>query len=199
MNSLERAPGPSRRNNGYRRPNHTLGDAPSSSRTGQRRKKSRSPDAWRTQIQVATQRSEPAQPEAGKKKRQAAPQPLDDRPFVPLDDLNFERGRKYKSKSRQQGRQGTEYTATASALAVENRPKKDRSKSRDLSQRQTPKALGSDSEGVQALMELHLDYQGPIAAAEFAKLKRELEIWKKVSKCIFSDFHHLTNDEGGLR
>ncbi|OAX41034.1 hypothetical protein K503DRAFT_854937 [Rhizopogon vinicolor AM-OR11-026] len=182
MNSLERAPGPSRRNNGYRRPNQTSGDAPSSSRAGQRRRKSRSPDAWRSQIQVATQRYDPAQPDAGKKKKQAAPQPLDDRPFlVPLDDVNSERGRKYKSKSRQQNRQGTELPSTASALAVENRSRKDRSKSRDVSHRHNTKAPGSDSEGVQALVDLHLDYQGPIAAAEFAKLKRELDTWKKLA------------------
>lgn len=186
MNPFERViPGPSRRNNSYRRPNQTSGDASSSSRAGQRRKKSRSPDALRSHIQVPTQRYDPAQPETGKKKKQAAPLPLDDRPFlVPIDDGNSERGRKYKSKSRQQGRQGTEPLATTSAFAVENRSKKDRSKSRDASRRQIQKAPGSDSEGVQALVDLHLDYQGPITSAEFAKLKRELEMWKKVSKRI---------------
>ncbi|KAG1738892.1 uncharacterized protein EDB91DRAFT_1137212 [Suillus paluster] len=182
MNPLERAPGPSRRNNGHRRPNTTQVDTPSSSRASQRRKKSRSPDARNSQLQVATQRYEPAQLDAGKKKKSANPVPFDSRPFlVPHDDANSERGRKYKSKSRQQGRQGAEHPATASALAVENRPKKDRSKSRDSAHRQIYKAPASDSEGVQALVDLHLEYQGPLAAAEFAKLKRELETWKKLA------------------
>lgn len=186
MNPLafERAPGPSRRNNGYRRPNPTSGDAPSSSRAGQRRKKSRSPDAWNPnpQLQFAAQRSEPAQPEGGKKKKSTTPLLLDNRPFLaPLDDANFERGRKHKSKSRQQGRQAVEHPTTASALAAENKPKKDRSKSRDSAYRQLSKASTSDSEGVQALVDLHLEYQGPFAAAEFAKLKREIETWKKVA------------------
>lgn len=75
-----------------------------------------------------------------------------------------------------------EHPATASALAVENKPKKDRSKSRDSAYRQISKVSGSDSEGVQALVGLHLEYQGPLAAAEFAKLKREIETWKKVSE-----------------
>lgn len=183
MNSLafERAPGPSRRNNGYRRPNATSGDAPSSSKTGQRRKKSRSPDAWNSQHQVAAQRSEPAQPEGGKKKKSTIPPPFDSRPFLaPLDDANFERGRKHKSKSRQQGRQVVEHPVTASALAAENKPKKDRSKSRDSAYRQISKVSTSDSEGVQALVDLHLEHQGPLAA-EFAKLKREIETWKKVA------------------
>lgn len=185
MNTLafERAPGPSRRNNGYRRPNASSGDAPSNSKTSQRRKKSRSPDAWNSQLQVAAQRSEPAQPEGGKKKKSTIPPPFDSRPFLaPLDDVNFERGRKHKSKSRQQGRQVVEYPVTASALAAENKPKKDRSKSRDSAYRQISKASTSDSEGVQALVDLHLEHQGPLAAAEFAKLKREIETWKKVSR-----------------
>ena len=178
-------PGPLRRNNSYRRPNQTLVDLPSSSRNGQRRKKSRSPDASRSQIQVAAQRYEPAQLESRKKRRQSTPPPLDDRPFlVPVDDGNSERGRKHKSKSHRQGRQGSEHPATASALAVENRFKKDRSKSRDVSYRQNHKAPGSDSEGVQALEDLHIDYQGPFAPAEFAKLRRELEMWKRVCKLI---------------
>ncbi|KAG0698228.1 hypothetical protein DFH29DRAFT_942389 [Suillus ampliporus] len=181
MNSMERTPGPSRRNNGHRRPNSTSVDVPSSSRAGQRRKKSRSPDARNPQPQVVTQRSDPAQLEAGKKRKQANPPPFDSRQFlVPLDDANSERGRKHKSKSRQQGRQGADHPATSSALAVENRPKKDRSKSRDSAYKQFSKAPASDSEGVQALVDLHLEYQGPLAAAEFAKLKRELETWKKM-------------------
>jgi len=187
MNPLafERAPGPSRRNNGYRRPNPTSGDAPSSSRTGQRRKKSRSPDPWNHQLQFSAQRSEPAQPEGGKKKKSTIPLPFGNTPFLaPLeDDANFERGRKHKSKSRQHGRQTVEHPATASALAVENKPKNDRSKSRDSTYRQISKASTSDSEGVQALVDLHLECQGPFSAAEFAKLKREIETWKKVSKC----------------
>lgn len=184
MNSLafERAPGPSRRNNGHRRPNPTSGDAPTNSRAGQRRRKSRSPDAWNSQLQVAAQRSEPAQSEAGRKKKSTATLPFDSRPFLaPLDDVNPERGRKHKAKSRQQGRSGVEHQATASALAVENRPKKDRSKSRDSVCRPISKAPTSDSEGVQALVDLHLEYQGPLAAAEFAKLKREIETWKKMA------------------
>jgi hypothetical protein len=76
-----------------------------------------------------------------------------------------------------------EHPATASALAVENKPKNDRSKSRDSTYRQISKASTSDSEGVQALVDLHLECQGPFSAAEFAKLKREIETWKKVSKC----------------
>lgn len=184
MNTLafERAPGPSRRNNGYRRSNLTSGDVPPNSRNGQRRKKSRSPDAWNSRLQVTAQRSDPVQPEGGKKKKSTVPLPFDSRPFLaPVDDTNFERGRKYKSKSRQQGRQAVEHPATASALAVENKPKKDRSKSRDSAYRQISKVSGSDSEGVQALVGLHLEHQGPLAAAEFAKLKREMETWKKVA------------------
>ncbi|KAG2362183.1 hypothetical protein BDR07DRAFT_1357959 [Suillus spraguei] len=184
MNSLalERAPGPSRRNNGNRRPNPTSGDTPSSSRTGQRRKKSRSPDAWNSQLQIAAQRSElAAQPEGGKKKK-TVPLLFDGRPFLAqLDDANFERGRKYKSKSRQQGRQAVEHPATASALAAENKPKKDRSKSRDSTYRQISKASACDSEGVQALAGLHFEQQGPFAPAEIAKLKGEIEMWKNVA------------------
>lgn len=102
-----------------------------------------------------------------------------------VDDPNSDRGRRSKVKPRAHNRQLVEnatHESTSRAPEVQTISIKERSKSRE-SAKLPSKGTASDVEGsgrdMHGIIDAHADYSGPIAAAELAKMKRELDSWKK--------------------
>lgn len=208
MNTAARG---SRRNNTQRRqPVYISGPSPLPS---QRRRRSRSPDPQPTQQQAQlnlTRKPEASHSDPSKRKKPGNP-PLpssSSRSFlVAVDDANADRGRKSKVKPRSHNRHLAENAPHAStsrapeAQAISIR--RERSKSRE-SFKLPSKSTVSDAEGsgrdTHGMIDAHADYSGSLAAAEIAKMKRELDSWKKVriySTTIAST--SLTSSLGGSR
>ena len=201
----------SRRNNTQRRqPVSISGPSPLPS---QRRRRSRSPDPLPTQQQaqvVLTRKPEASHADPNRRKKPGNPSlpSLNSRSFlVAVDDGNSDRGRKSKVKPRSHNRHLAENAPHASTSRVPEAQatsiKIERSKSRE-SVKLPPKNTVSDVEGsgrdAHGFIDTHADYSGSLAAAEFAKMKRELDAWKKVriySTTIF--FTLLTSSLVGSR
>lgn len=188
MNTAARG---SRRNNTQRRqPVSISGPSPLPS---QRRRRSRSPDPQPVQQQGQpnlTRKPDASHADQNKRKKPGNPSlpSSSSRSFlVAVDDANSDRGRKSKVKSRPHNRHLAENSAhvTTSRAPEAHAPsiKRERSKSRE-SLRLPSKGTASDVEAsgrdAQGIIDAHADYSGPLAAAEFAKMKRELDVWKKV-------------------
>lgn len=183
----------SRRNNNNAQRRQTASVSGPSALSSQRRRRSRSPDPQPVQQQGQfnlTRRPDASHADQNKRKKPGNPSlpPSSSRSFlVAVDDINSDRGRKSKVKSRQHNRHLAENSShvTTSRTPEAHAPsiKRERSKSRD-SFRLPAKGAASDAEGsgrdVQGIIDAHADYSGPLAAAEFAKMKRELDVWKKV-------------------
>lgn len=196
MNTAARG---SRRNNTQRRqPAPTSGPAHLSS---QHRRRSGSPDPHPAQQQGQlnlTRKPDPSHADQNKRRKPGNPSlpSSSSRPFlVAIDDANSERGRKSKTKPRSHNRPLAENTSHASVSRAPethgSSVKRERSKSRE-SHRLPSKGIASDAEG--SGRDMHAiadDYTGPLAAAEFAKIKRELDSWKKarIYSIIYSPRH----------
>ncbi|KAH7924152.1 hypothetical protein BV22DRAFT_1035491 [Leucogyrophana mollusca] len=187
MNTSERAA--SRRNNFQRHLTAPAVEATSNSSAAGRRKKSRSPDSRTSHPHANAQRGESSQAAAVKKRKPttvpSAPAPAGSSFLVALDDPD--RGRKPKGKSRHTARPATEnssaITANHAELPSHRFKKRERSKSRDSAHYLATKSAASDVESTTKDSHIHFDgqaeYSGPFAAAEFARLKREIETLKK--------------------
>lgn len=183
MNTTARG---SRRNNTQRRqPVSISGPSPLST---QRRRRSRSPDPQPTQ-QLGqlnlTRKPDVSHADQNKRKRPANSSlpSSNSRPFlVAIDDPSSDRGRKSKTKPRSHTRPLAENASYAGTSRV---PGTHPSVSKRERSRESPilpsKGTTSDFEGSgQDTIDTHIDYTGPLAAAEFVKIKRELDVWKKV-------------------
>lgn len=202
MNAAARG---SRRTNTQRRqPASISGPSPLPS---QRRRRSRSPDPQLVQPQGqpnSTRRPDTSHTDQNKRKKPGNPSlpSSSSRSFlVAVDDANADRGRKSKVKPRSHNRhlvenatnESTSRAPEVQAISI----KKERSKSRE-SVRLPSKGTASDVEGsgrdMHGITDAHADYSGPIATAEFARMKRELDSWKKAriySSTIFFDVAHF--------
>ncbi|KAF8836835.1 hypothetical protein BDN67DRAFT_973689 [Paxillus ammoniavirescens] len=190
MNAADR--NSSRRNSTQRRPHtSTLGALAVS---GQRRRRSRSPDGQPSQQQLphsVPPKAETSHAEQNKRKKSgntSFPHPNSRSFLISADDGNSDRGRKSKTKPRSHNRHLVENAPHAStSRAPENSSaasKRERSKSRE-SFKLPSKATISDVEGSgkdwqNGFLDTHSEYSGPLAAAEFTRLKRELDNLKKV-------------------
>lgn len=185
MNTAARG---SRRNNTQRRQQVPISGP--SSLSSQRRRRSRSPDPQpgQQQGQLNAVRKPDADQNKRKKPGNSSLPSSNSRSFlVAIDDTNSDRGRKSKTKPRSHNRSQVENVSHASTSRAPDTHasslKRERSKSRE-SPKLPSKGTASDAEGsgrdVQAIIDFHSDYNGPLAAAEFAKMKRELDVWKKV-------------------
>ncbi|KAG9309894.1 hypothetical protein JVU11DRAFT_9925 [Chiua virens] len=176
----------SRRNNNQRRqPAPISGPLPLPS---QRRRRSTSPDPPPPlQLHNPTRKPDIFHTDQSKRKKpgNASLPSSGSRPFlVATDEVNSDRGRKSKGKPRSHNRHLAENVSHASASrASEIHPtsiKRERSKSRESFR----KGIASDAEGsgkeTHGVVDTHTDYGGPLAAAEFAKMKRELDGLKRV-------------------
>jgi hypothetical protein len=208
MNTASRG---SRRNNTQRRqPVSISGPSPLSS---QRRRRSRSPDPHPTQQQaqlISTRKPEASHIDPNKRKKPGnLPFPSSSsRSFlVAVDDATSDRGRKSKGKPRSHNRHLAENaphaTTSRAPEAQATSIRRERSKSRE-SIKLPSKSTASDAEGsgrdTHGIIDAHADYSGSLAAAEFAKMKRELDASKKVR--IYSTTTHstsLTSSLGGSR
>ncbi|KAG6331573.1 hypothetical protein ID866_7516 [Astraeus odoratus] len=191
MNTNDRSG--SRRNNAHRRSYHTPMEMPSGPKSSSRRHPSQSPEVWAGQHQTPLGISMPpvaesSQSDQNRRKKAGNPTsvPAGSRPFiVAADEANSERGRKFKPKQRSHNRYLPENVAHTGATPVVEAPvpmiKRERSRSQDSS-RQRSKAGASDVDSsVRSLLDLPSDYSGPLAAAEFARLKREVESLRKLT------------------
>ncbi|KAF9244134.1 hypothetical protein BU15DRAFT_71700 [Melanogaster broomeanus] len=188
MNATDR--NSSRRNNNQRRPQApTVASSLSSS---QRRRRSRSPDTQSSQQQLPP--SVPPKPETfhldqSKRKKSGiiSHSSTNSRSsLVAVDDANADRGRKSKTKPRSHTRHLVENAHASTSRAPEIPSielKREASKSRE-SVKKPSKAAASDIDGsgkeMYSILHAHTDYSGPLAAAEFARLKRELDNLKKL-------------------
>ncbi|KAF8552871.1 hypothetical protein OG21DRAFT_1510954 [Imleria badia] len=186
MNTATR--GTRRANTQRRQPVSISGPSPLPS---QRRRRSRSPDAQPAQEQRQlnfTRKPDASHADQTKRKKPGNPSlsSSTSRSFlVAVDDTNSDRGRKGKVKPRPHNRHLAENAPHAStSRAPEVQAKRERSKSRE-SIKLPSKGTASDAEGsgrdTQGIMDAHADYTGPLAAAEYAKIKRELDSWKKLA------------------
>ncbi|KIJ65203.1 hypothetical protein HYDPIDRAFT_175217 [Hydnomerulius pinastri MD-312] len=188
MNATER--NFSRRNNIQRR-QHTPTVGPSSG-ANQRRRRSRSPETRISQHQAqptVLPKAETSQAELSKRKKSgnSSLASTSSRSFiVAADEANSDRGRKSKTKHRSHNRhlaENTPHASTPHAPEGSTAARRERSKSRDSS-RLPSKSNTSDVEGsskdLHSFLDPHTDYSGPLAAAEFARLKRELDALKKL-------------------
>lgn len=188
MNTAARGP---RRNNAYRRqPMSISGPAPLAS---QRRRRSRSPDSQLAQEQRpsnVTRKPDASHADQNKRKKpgnSSLPSSNSRSFLVAIDDANPDRGRKSKAKPRSHNRHLAENAAQPSTSRVPEVQaasfKRERSKSRE-SAKLPSKCTASDAEAsgkdAHGIVDAHADYSGPLAAAEFAKMKRELDALKKV-------------------
>ena len=106
------------------------------------------------------------------------------------DDANSDRGRKSKSKQRLHNRHlpenamhnGSSHPVNISE-SIESILKKERSRSRDSQRPPRSTASGVEPSATRTILDLRTDYSGPPAAAELIRLKREIEILKKVCTC----------------
>lgn len=186
MNTAAAARGPRRNNTQRRQPISISSPLPL---PNQRRRRSRSPDAQPTQEQRMPRKPDASHADANKRKKPGNPSlPLPSsgsRSFlVAVDDTNSDRGRKSKVKPRSHNRHLAENAPHAStSRAPEVQVKRERSKSRE-SVRLPSKGAASDAEGsgrdTHGIVDAHADCSGPLAVAEFAKMKRELDTWKRV-------------------
>ncbi|KAF9219716.1 hypothetical protein BS17DRAFT_804240 [Gyrodon lividus] len=187
MNAAER--NSSRRNNTQRR-SHTS-TVGSSLISNQHRRRSRSPDAHPQQHPPSVPpKAETSHADQSKRKKSGTislPSTNSGSFLVAFDDANSDRGRKSKTKHRSHNRHLAENVPHAStSRAPENSSattNKERSKSRE-SVKLPSKATTSNVEGSgkdwHSFLGAHSDYSGPLAAAEFAKLKREVDSLKKL-------------------
>lgn len=188
MNTAARG---SRRNNTQRRqPVPISGPTPLSN---QRRRRSRSPDPQPAQQQGQfnlTRKPDTSYADQNKRKKPgntSLPSSSSRSFLVAIDDGNSDRGRKSKTKPRSHNRplaENASHASTSRAPEIHGSSfKRERSKSRE-SYKLPSKGTASDAEGsgrdVHPIIDTHLDYSGPLATAEFAKIKRELDSWKKV-------------------
>lgn len=188
MNTTAR--GSRRSNNQRRQPGLVSGPSPLS---GQSRRRSRSPDPRPAQQQGqlnVTRKPDASHVDQNKRKKPGNPSlpSSSSRSFlVAIDDANSDRGRKSKVKPRSHNRhlaENSSHVSTSRAPEAHGTSvKRERSKSRD-SLKLPSKSIASDAEGsgrdAYGIIDAHVDYSGPLAAAEFAKMKRELDVWKKV-------------------
>ncbi|KAI6126156.1 hypothetical protein EDD16DRAFT_1856446 [Pisolithus croceorrhizus] len=106
--------------------------------------------------------------------------------IVAIDEASSDRGRKSKPRQRHHNRLLPENTAHGGAPHPVETPlsiaKEERSKSQE-STRQASKSVPSDPESsVRNLLDLHPDYSGPLAAADFARMKREIDSLRKLAQ-----------------
>ncbi|KAG8215072.1 hypothetical protein J3R82DRAFT_8493 [Butyriboletus roseoflavus] len=190
MNTTAR--GSRRSNNQRRQAGPISGPSPLSS---QSRRRSRSPDPQPAQQQGQhnlTRKPDVAHADQNKRKKPGNPflPSSSSRPFlVAIDDANSDRGRKSKVKPRSQNRHLAENSPRVSTPRAPEAHgtsiKRERSKSRE-SHKLPSKGAASDAEGsargAHGIIDAHADYSGPLTAAEFAKMKRELDVWKKLAQ-----------------
>lgn len=188
MNTAARS---SRRNNTQRRQPVSISGP--SALSSQRTRRSGSPDPPLVQQQGQTnltRKSDASHADQNKRKKPGNPSlpASSSRSFlVAVDDANPDRGRKSKAKPRSHNRHLAENSPHVSTSRAPDAHaasiKRERSKSRD-SLRLPSKGTASDAEGsgrdAQGIIGAHADYSAPLAAAEIAKMKRELDVWKKV-------------------
>ncbi|KIK97337.1 hypothetical protein PAXRUDRAFT_825015 [Paxillus rubicundulus Ve08.2h10] len=189
MNAADR--NSSRRSSTQRRPHtSTLGTLAVST---QRRRRSRSPDGQPSQQQhppSAPSRAEISHADQNKRKKSGIIlSHANSRSFlVSVDDVNPDRGRKPKTKLRSHNRYLVENAPHASTSCAPENPsaasKRGRSKSRESlklpSKATTSDVDGSGREWQNGFIDTQFEYSGPLAAAEIARLKRELDNLKKL-------------------
>lgn len=132
--------------------------------------------------------AESSQVDQSRRKKSGNPSsvPTASRSFiVAIDEVSSDRGRKSKPRQRHHSRLLPENTTHVGAPHPVEAPlsititKEERSKSQE-STRQTSKSAPSDPESsVRNLADLHPDYSGPLAAADFAQMKREIDNLRK--------------------
>ncbi|KAH7885761.1 hypothetical protein F5I97DRAFT_1875210 [Phlebopus sp. FC_14] len=181
----------SRRSHNHRRVQQVPAENTSGSRQAGRRRRSRSPEGQGSQHQGqanAAPKPDTSQNDSNKRKKSNNPSLIStsSRPFiVAIDEVTSDRGRKSKSKPRSHNRHLTE-NATSSTLAHTSdlaTVKRERSKSRESSKipSKTTSDVDSSAKDLRNFLDAQTDYSGPLAVAEYSRMKREYDNWRKLA------------------
>ncbi|KAL4078895.1 hypothetical protein V8B97DRAFT_2021236 [Scleroderma yunnanense] len=185
--------GTRRNNNGTRRSHPSPVETQSAFKQSNRRCQTYSPDLYATQPQSQSSVIMPAIPESSqaeqsRRKKSGNPSSLSTyaRSFmVAIDEANSDRGRKSKSKQRLHNRHLPENVVHNDSSHPNDVPdstaRRERSHSRDSQKHPKPIVPDVEVSTLRNLLDLQSDYSGPLAAAEFAKLKREVDSLKKLA------------------